>query len=83
MICKVLIDSHINNQQLVLVNNVLSEFNEMGKKMKNPENAMDVLHKTIETHGVSCKKNTSSTSTSVRRKKQNRLMLVSNYAVCA
>ena len=55
----------------------------MGKKMKNPENAMDVLHKTIETHCVSCKKNTSSTSTSVRRKKQNRLMLVSNYAVCA
>ena len=83
MICKVLIDSHVNNQQFVLVNNVLSEYNEMEKKKKNPENAMNVQHKTIEMHCVSCKKNTSSTGTSVRRKKQNRLMLVSNYAVCA
>ena len=36
----------------------------------------------METHCVSCKKNTANKNSSVRRTKQNRLMLVSNCAVC-
>ena len=36
----------------------------------------------METYCVSCKKNNANKSSSVRRTKQNRLMFVSNYAVC-
>ena len=38
--------------------------------------------KTIETYCVSCKKNTENKDSSVRKTKQNRLMFLSNYAVC-
>ena len=36
----------------------------------------------METYFVSCKKNTANENSIVRRTKQNRLMLVSNCAVC-
>ena len=36
----------------------------------------------METYCVSCKKNTANKNSSVRRTKQNRLMLVSNCAIC-
>ena len=36
----------------------------------------------METYCVSCKKNTVNKNSSVRRTKQNRLMVVSNCAVC-
>ena len=36
----------------------------------------------METYCVNCKKNTANKNSSIRRTKQNRLMLVSNYAVC-
>ena len=37
--------------------------------------------KTMDTYCVSCKKNTANKNSSVRRTKQNRLMLVSNCAI--
>ena len=36
----------------------------------------------MKTYCVSCKKNTTNKSSSVRRTKQNRLILVSNCAIC-
>ena len=38
--------------------------------------------KTMETCCVSCKKNNANKNSSVRRTKQNRFMLVSNFANC-
>ena len=36
----------------------------------------------METYCVSCKKNTGNKNSTVKRTKQNRLMLISNSAVC-
>ena len=38
--------------------------------------------KTIEKYCVSCKKNTMSKNSSVRKTQQNKLMLLSNCAIC-
>ena len=37
----------------------------------------------METYCISCKKNTANENLSVRKTKQNRLMLLSNCAVCS
>ena len=36
----------------------------------------------MKTYSVSCKKNTANKSSTARRTKRNRLMLVSNFAIC-
>ena len=41
LISKALIDSYINHDEFVSVNNVLWEFNEMKKEIKNPETSVD------------------------------------------
>ena len=41
-----------------------------------------VIKKTMETYCVSCKKYTENENSNVRKTKQNRLMLLSNCAVC-
>ena len=41
LISKALIDSYINHDEFVSVNNVLRESNEMQEKIKNPENAVE------------------------------------------
>ena len=38
--------------------------------------------KNMETYCVSCKKYTANENSSVRKTKQNKLMLLSNYAIC-
>ena len=43
----------------------------------------NILYKTMETYYVNCKENTVNINTSDGRKKQNRLMLVSNCAICS
>ena len=73
LISKALIDSYINHNDSFYV---LSEYNEMNEEVKNPENAVEYTIKTMETYCVSCKKNTAYESSSVRRSKQNRLMLI-------
>ena len=42
----------------------------------------NILYKTMKTYCVSCQKNTAKKTSSVRKAKPNRLMLLSNYAVC-
>ena len=41
LISKTSIVSYINNYDFVSLNNVLSEYNEMSEKIKNPENAVE------------------------------------------
>ena len=41
LISKALIDSYINHDELILVNNVLRQYNEMKEEIKNPENAVE------------------------------------------
>ena len=41
LICKVLIHSYISHEQFVLVNNVLREYYEMKKEIKNPETSVE------------------------------------------
>ena len=41
LISKVLIDSYLSHDEFVSVNNVLREYNEMKKEMKNPENSVE------------------------------------------
>ena len=40
-ISKALIDSCINHDEFVSVNNALREYNEMKEEIKNPENALE------------------------------------------
>ena len=80
LISKALTDSYINRDEIVSVNNVLRQYNEMKKEIKNRKNCCGIHHKKMETYCVSCKKNTVNENTSVRRTKENRLMLVSNCA---
>ena len=46
-------------------------------------NSKSKILKTMETDYVSCKKNTANKNSSVRRIKPNRLMLLSNCAICS
>ena len=41
LISKALIDLYINHNEFVLVNNVLREYNEMKKDIKNPETSVE------------------------------------------
>ena len=57
------------------VNNALREYYEMKEEIRNPQFS-------VETYCVSCKKYTINEDTSIRKTKQNRLMLLSNCAIC-
>ena len=81
LISKALIDFYINHDKFVTVNNVLREYNEINKEIKNLKNAVEYT-KAMETYCVSCKKNTTNENSSVRRSKQNRLTLLLNCAIC-
>ena len=72
LISKALIDSYINHDEFVLVNNVLRKYNEMKKKCWKCCQIYYII--TIETSCVSCKKNTVNKNSNVRRTKQNILI---------
>ena len=40
LISKALIDSYINHDEFISVNNALKEYNEMKEEIKNPENVL-------------------------------------------
>ena len=81
LISKALIDSHISNEKFVSVSNALRElWNE--KRNKNSWKLCGICYiKTMETYCVSCKKYTANKNSSIIKTKQNRLMLLPNYAV--
>ena len=82
LIYKALIDSYISHEELVSVSNV-SEYNEMKKKWKILQLQWNIPYrKAVETYWVSCKKYTASKASNARKTKQNRLMLLLNYAAC-
>ena len=73
LVSKALIDSYISHDEFVSVNNVLREYDEVKRVIyKNFGNLLC----------VSCKKITVNENSSLRKTKQNRLMLLSNCAVC-
>ena len=72
LISKALMDSYIKHDNFVLVNNVLKEYNEMKKEVKNSEMLWNVYIKTMETYWTSFENNTVNKNSSVRRPKQNR-----------
>ena len=43
LISKTLIDSYISHDEFVLVNDVLREYNEMKKEIKNPETFVEYI----------------------------------------
>ena len=60
----------------ISVNNVLREYYEMKEEIENPETS-------VETYCVSCKKYTTNEDSSIRKTKQHRLTLLSNWAICS
>ena len=55
----------------------------MKEEIKNPETSVGMYYvKTMETYCVSCKKYTANENSNVGETKQNRLMLLSNCAIC-
>ena len=51
--------------------------------MENPKTSVEyIIKETIETYCFSCKKYNANENSRVRKTKQNRLMLLSNCAVC-
>ena len=67
---------------------VLREYNEIKEEIKNPEDTVEYIYiyiyiKAMETYCVGCKKNTTNKNSSVKRTKQNRLMLASSCAICS
>ena len=54
---KGLIYLYNNHDEFASVNNMLREYNEMKKEIKNPENAVEyTIYKTMKTYFASCKK---------------------------
>ena len=58
------------------------EWKQKQKLLKLLWNTLYHYIKTIETYCVTCKKYTANKNSSVKKAKQNRLMLLSNCAVC-
>ena len=54
---KGLIYLYNNHDEFASVNNMLREYNEMNKEIKNPENAVEyTIYKPMKTYFASCKK---------------------------
>ena len=79
LISQTLIDSYVNHDEFVSVNNLLREYNEIKHEIKNPINVVEYK---IEIYFLICRKNTANKNFSLRRTKKIRLLLVSNGAVC-
>ena len=67
LISKALIDSCINHDEFVPVNNVLREYYEMKKKKKSWNFCEIYYIKIIETYCVSCKKYTANENSSLKK----------------
>ena len=82
LIYKALIDSDINHGKFVSIN-ALREYYEMKEEIKNSETSVEYFCGTsMETYCVSCKKYTANENSRVQKTIQNRLMFLSNCAVC-
>ena len=83
LISKALIDSYISHDEFIPVNDVFREYYEMKKRCKKSWIFCGIHYiKVMETYCVSCKKYTADKNSSVKKTKQNSLMLLSNCAVC-
>ena len=76
-----LTDSCINHDEFLSVDNVIREYNEIKEEIKNPENAIYTIKNNVKLL-YQLYKNTANKNSSVRRIRQNRLMLSSNCVIC-
>ena len=59
MVSKSLIDSYINHDKFVSVNNLLKEYSGIKEEIENPENAVGIHYiNAMEMYFVTCKKDT-------------------------
>ena len=78
LISKAFIDPYINHDELVLLNNMLREYNEIIEETKTLKNAVEeTIWKELKSI-VSVITITVNQNYSVRKTKQNRIMLLSN-----
>ena len=77
LISKSLIDSYISHDEFFSVNNVLREYSEI----KNPKTSLEYIIKNNGNLSRQLHENTANENSSVRKAKQNRLMLLSSCAV--
>ena len=83
LISKALIDSYISHDEFVSVNNVLRKYYEMKEGIKKSWNFCGIHHtKTSEIYSVGFEKYTANEDSSIKETKQNRLMILSSFAVC-
>ena len=87
LISKPLIDSVISNDEFVLINDILKEYNEMKEEIKILRLNQVFLrfysiYKTMLLFCLKCRKNTESINPKVTRTKKGRIMLLSKCAVC-
>ena len=76
LLSKASIDSYISHHKFVSVNSVLREYNEMNFMW-------NILYKkAMEAYCEGCQKHAADENPSVRKTKQNKLMLLSNCVVC-
>ena len=81
LIFQELIDSYISHDKFLSVNNVLIEYYEIKKEIKNLELLWNVLYKSKENLMCQLQKTDCSWKFKCQKTKQNRLMLLLNYAV--
>ena len=55
----------------------------MTREIKKSCNFSEIYHKTMESYCASLNENTANKNLSVKKTKQNRLMLLSNCAICS
>ena len=80
---KALINSYISNNEFVSVNNVLREYNAMKEEEKILKLPWNIIYK-IQWKRIASnvKKYTANENSSARKSKQNRIIILSNCAVC-
>ena len=81
LISKALIDSNISHDEFVLINNVLKEFYDMKKEIKN-SNDKKTIYKTMLPYCLKCRKYTENKNPKFERTKNGRIMALSKCVVC-
>ena len=83
LISKALIHSCISHDKFVSANNAFREQYKMKKEIKNPQTSVEYdIQKQSKPNVSVVKKYTANENSSVKKTTQNRLMLLSNCAVC-
>ena len=86
LICKSLIDSSFIHDEFVLINNMLKNYDDMRKEIKNVKigtvnQIFYAIYKTMLSYCLMCRKDTESKKPKFKKIKKGKIMLSSNCAV--